>query len=135
MTFSEYDSVIKISATLSQSDQRAEMVTRVGIRIQQAVELYFTQNNMSKELKNFKWEYNTINEDIINAWCMPRGKVVVYTGILSVTQNETALAVIMGHEIAYAIARNHGLNFTTKFLCVDVCSPTAQTLLFFVHIV
>jgi predicted Zn-dependent protease len=107
MAFSQYDSVVKISNTLSQYDERAQMVTRVGSRIQKAVEMYMQQNNMSKEIKNFKWEYNTINEETINAWCMPGGKVVVYTGLLPVTQNETALAVVMGHEIAHAIAR-HG---------------------------
>ncbi len=107
MAFSQYDSVVKISATLSQSDARAQMVTSVGARIQKAVEIYMQQNNMSKEIKNFKWEYNTINENVVNAWCMPGGKVVVYTGLLPVTQNETALAVVMGHEIAHAIAR-HG---------------------------
>lgn len=107
MAFSQYDSVVKVSQTLSQNDERAQMVTRVGTKIQQAVEIYMQQNNMSKDLKNFKWEYNTINENIVNAWCMPGGKVVVYTGLLTVTQNETALAVVMGHEIAHAIAR-HG---------------------------
>lgn len=65
------------------------------------------QNNIGKELKNFKWEYNTISDNTINAWCMPGGKVVVYTGLLPLTQNENGLAVVMGHEIAHAIAR-HG---------------------------
>ena len=107
MAFSQYDSVVKVSPTLSQNDERAQLVTTVGTKIQQAVETYMLQNNMSKDLRNFKWEYNTINENIVNAWCMPGGKVVVYTGLLPVTQNETALAVVMGHEIAHAIAR-HG---------------------------
>jgi len=107
MAFSQYDSVVKVSLTLSQNDERAQTVTRIGTKIQQAVESYMQQNNMSKDLKNFKWEYNTINENIVNAWCMPGGKVVVYTGLLIVTQNETGLAVVMGHEIAHAIAR-HG---------------------------
>lgn len=107
LAFSQYDSVVKISNTLSQSDERAAMVTRVGTRIQMAVEAYMMQNNMSKDLKNFKWEFNTIKENIINAWCMPGGKVVVYTGLLPVSQTEEGLAVVMGHEIAHAIAR-HG---------------------------
>jgi len=107
MAFSQYDSVVKASPTLPQYDERAQMVTRTGLKIQQAVETYMQQNNLSKDLKNFKWEYNTINENIANAWCMPGGKVVVYTGLLPVTQNETGLAVVMGHEIAHAIAR-HG---------------------------
>lgn len=116
LAFSQYDSVVKVSATLSQNDERAQMVTRTGTKIQQAVEMYMQQNNMSKEIKNFKWEYNTINENIINAWCMPGGKVVVYTGLLPVTQNETALAVVMGHEIAHAIARHGNERMSTGLL-------------------
>jgi predicted Zn-dependent protease len=119
MAFSQYDSVVRVSPTLSQHDERAQMVTRVGSRIQAAVESYMLQNNMSKEIKNFKWEYNTINENIINAWCMPGGKVVVYTGLLPVTQNETALAVVMGHEIAHAIAR-HGNERMSEALLVGL---------------
>lgn len=107
LSFTAYDSLVKISPVLSQNDERAQMVTRAGTKIQQAVESYMQQNNMSKELKNFKWEFNTINEDIINAWCMPGGKVVVYSGLLPVSQTEEGLAVVMGHEIAHAIAR-HG---------------------------
>ncbi|WP_462221386.1 M48 family metallopeptidase [Ferruginibacter sp.] len=116
LAFSQYDSVVKVSATLSQNDERAQMVTRTGTKIQQAVEMYMQQNNMSKEIKNFKWEYNTINENIINAWCMPGGKVVVYAGLLPVTQNETALAVVMGHEIAHAIARHGNERMSTGLL-------------------
>ncbi|MBK7560168.1 MAG: M48 family metallopeptidase [Chitinophagaceae bacterium] len=119
MAFTQYDSVVKASPTLSQYDARAQMVTRVGTRIQLAVESYMTQNNMSKEIKNFRWEYNTINENIINAWCMPGGKVVVYTGLLPVTQNETALAVVMGHEIAHAIAR-HGNERMSEALLIGL---------------
>jgi predicted Zn-dependent protease len=119
MAFSQYDSVVKVSNTLSQYDERAQMVTRVGSRIQTAVENYMLQNNMSKDLKSFKWEFNTINENIINAWCMPGGKVVVYTGLLPVTQNETALAVVLGHEIAHAIAR-HGNERMSEALLVGL---------------
>ncbi|MDN3655573.1 M48 family metallopeptidase [Ferruginibacter paludis] len=119
LAFSEYDSVVKASPTLMQTDDRAQMVTRVGGRIQQAVESYLQQNNMSKEVKNFKWEFNTINQNIVNAWCMPGGKVVVYTGLLPVTQNETALAVVMGHEIAHAIAR-HGNERMSEGLLISL---------------
>jgi predicted Zn-dependent protease len=119
MAFTQYDSVVKVSNTLSQYDERAQMVTRVGSRIQTAVESYMLQNNMNKDLKNFKWEFNTINENIVNAWCMPGGKVVVYTGLLPVTQNETALAVVMGHEIAHAIAR-HGNERMSEALLVGL---------------
>ncbi len=119
MAFTQYDSVVKVSAKLSQFDERAQMVTRVGTKIQNAVENYLQQNNMSKELKTFQWEFNTINENIINAWCMPGGKVVVYTGLLPVTQNETALAVVMGHEIAHAIAR-HGNERMSQALVIGL---------------
>lgn len=119
MAFSQYDSFVKVSPTLSQNDSRAQMVTRVGNRIQKAVESYMLQNNMQKDLKNFQWEFNTINENIVNAWCMPGGKVVVYTGLLPVTENETALAVVMGHEIAHAIAR-HGNERMSEALLVGL---------------
>lgn len=119
MAFTQYDSVVKASPTLSQYDARAQLVTRVGNRIQQAVERYMLENNMSKDLKNFKWEFNTINENIINAWCMPGGKVVVYTGLLPVTQTEEGLAVVMGHEIAHAIAR-HGNERMSEALLVGL---------------
>lgn len=119
MAFTQYDSVVKASATLSQFDSRAQMVTRVGTKIQQAVEAYMQKNNMSKDIRNFKWEFNTIQEDMINAWCMPGGKVVVYTGLLPVTQNETGLAVVMGHEIAHAIAR-HGNERMSEALLVGL---------------
>lgn len=95
------------------------MVTRVGTRIQQAVETYMQQNNMSKELKNFKWEYHTIEDNTINAWCMPGGKVVVYTGLLPISQTEEGLAVVMGHEIAHAIAR-HGNERMSEGLIIQL---------------
>jgi predicted Zn-dependent protease len=119
MAFSAYDSVVKTSATLAQTDERAQMVSRVGTRIQRAVETYMQQNNLSTELRKFQWEFNTINDNTINAWCMPGGKVVVYTGLLPVTQNETALAVVMGHEIAHAIAR-HGNERMSEALLVGL---------------
>lgn len=119
LAYSEYDSVVKASPTLMQTDDRAQMVTRVGSRIQLAVETYLQQNNMSKEVKNFKWGFNTINQNIVNAWCMPGGKVVVYTGLLPITQNETALAVVMGHEIAHAIAR-HGNERMSEGLLINL---------------
>jgi predicted Zn-dependent protease len=119
MAFTAYDSVVKSSATLPQNDERAQRVTRVGTRIQQAVETYMQQNGMSKELKSFKWEYNTINDTEINAWCMPGGKVVVYTGLLPLAQTEEGLAVVMGHEIAHAVAR-HGNERMSEGLLINL---------------
>jgi len=88
------------------------------MRIQQAVETYMNENKIGKELKNFKWAFNTIDENVVNAWCMPVGKVVVYTGLLPVTQSEEGLAVVMGHEIAHAIAR-HGNERMSEGLLVN----------------
>jgi predicted Zn-dependent protease len=85
----------------------AAMVKNVGVKIQKAVETYFAQKNMLAHLKGYVWEFNLVDENTVNAWCMPGGKVVVYTGILPITQDETGLAVVMGHEIAHAIAE-HG---------------------------
>lgn len=85
-----------------------DLVRRVGNDLKAAVEVYYRANGKSSELKNFSWEFNVIDDPkTINAFCMPGGKVVVYTGILAVTKNEDALAVVMGHEIAHALA-NHG---------------------------
>lgn len=92
---------------LSTDQAQTDMVKRCGLRIQKAVERYMSEKKLSKQLDGFKWEFNLIEDPTVNAWCMPGGKVVVYTGILPVTKDETGLAVVMGHEIAHAIA-NHG---------------------------
>jgi predicted Zn-dependent protease len=83
------------------------MVKGVGLKIQKAVEEYMAQNNWSGQLEGYAWEFNLIEDDIVNAWCMPGGKVVFYTGIMPICQDETGVAVVMGHEVAHAIA-NHG---------------------------
>lgn len=119
LAFSQYDSVVKNSPTLSPEDSRAQIVGRVGHRIQTAVETYLNENNLSKETKNFKWEFNTIRDEVVNAWCMPGGKVVVYTGLLPVAETEEGLAVVMGHEIAHAIAR-HGNERMSQGLLINL---------------
>lgn len=83
------------------------MVKTVGHKIQGAVEKYMKDNNLSDRLNGYNWEFNLVESNEVNAWCMPGGKVVVYTGILPITQNAGGLAVVMGHEIAHAVAR-HG---------------------------
>ena len=105
MSFQAYRQVLDTAKVLNNND--AAMVKRVGGKIQRAVEQYMAQNNMSSQLAGFQWEFNLIQNKQVNAWCMPGGKVAVYTGILPITQNETGLAVVMGHEIAHAIAK-HG---------------------------
>ena len=105
MSYQAYKQVLDTSRVLNTND--AAMVKRVGGRIRQAVEQYMAQNNFSSQLEGFAWEFNLLQDNQVNAWCMPGGKVAVYTGILPLTQNETGLAVVMGHEIAHAIAK-HG---------------------------
>ncbi len=106
MSFEQYGQFLEESV-ISADKEKTEMVKRVGKNIQKAVEQYFTENNLEDDLKNYDWEFNLIVSNDINAWCMPGGKVVFYTGILPLTKNENGLAVVMGHEIAHAIAE-HG---------------------------
>jgi predicted Zn-dependent protease len=101
----EYAKVKQTSKVLSPAtNSQAAMVTRIGSKLAAAITSYYKNKG---DLSGMKWEYMLIDENIVNAWCMPGGKIAVYTGILPVTQNENALAVVMGHEIAHAIAE-HG---------------------------
>jgi predicted Zn-dependent protease len=85
----------------------AKMITRVGQRIAASAERWLTANGYHDYLKDYKWEYNLVNDETVNAWCMPGGKIVFYTGILPIAKSETGVAAIMGHEVAHALA-NHG---------------------------
>ena len=106
MSSQQYGDFLKANK-LSANQEQTQMVQRTGAKIQKAVEQYFAERNMSDKLKNYDWEFNLVESDEVNAWCMPGGKVVFYTGILPITQDESGLAVVMGHEIAHAIAQ-HG---------------------------
>lgn len=104
----QYQSFLSENKVVSASSSRdAEMVKRVGNRVASAITSFYRGKGLARELDGYKWEFNLINENQVNAWCMPGGKVVVYTGLLPVTQNEAALAVVMGHEILHAVAQ-HG---------------------------
>ncbi len=105
---SEYQSFLSQNKVVNSSANKdAEMVKRVGLRISRAITEYYTQKGQASELNGYKWEFNLVDSKEVNAWCMPGGKVVVYTGLLGITQNEAALAVVMGHEITHAVA-HHG---------------------------
>lgn len=106
-SFSQYDQFLKENK-LSRNKKQTRMIKNVGLKIQKAVEQYFKQNNISEHLKGYKWEFNLVNNKQMNAWCMPGGKVVFYTGILPVCKNDVGVAVVMGHEIAHAIAEHGG---------------------------
>jgi predicted Zn-dependent protease len=108
MAGNEYRTFLTQNRVLASSNNRdAEMVRRVGTRIASAITGYYNSKGRGQILQGFQWEFNLIDKNEINAWCMPGGKVVVYTGILPVTQNEAALAVVLGHEISHAVA-HHG---------------------------
>ncbi len=107
MALTNYNDYLKKNPPLPSSDPDAMLVEGVGQKISRAVDQYMHQNRMSDRIKGYKWEFKTVRSKEINAWCMPGGKIVVYTGLLPVTQDEAGLAFVMGHEIAHAIAR-HG---------------------------
>lgn len=106
LSYQQYGDFLK-SNKLSTDQAQIQMVKRVGQRLQKAVEKYMAENNLSSRISAFKWEFNLVEDKAVNAWCLPGGKVVVYTGIMSVAQNEQELAVVVAHEIAHAIAQ-HG---------------------------
>lgn len=136
MSLAEYRQFLSENKPMT-SGKDVELVRRVGNDIKAATEVYYRSKGLQKDLKDFAWEFNVVDDPTVNAFCMPGGKVVVYTGILKVTQNEDALAVVMGHEIAHALA-NHGnervsqglvaqLGLTTLDLGLAMSQKPAQT--------
>lgn len=101
----QYQEYMK-GATLSTNQNNTAIVKRVGQRLATAVETYLANNGYAQELQNFQWEFNLVNSQEINAFCMPGGKIVVYEGLLPVTQDEASLAIVLGHEIAHAVAKH-----------------------------
>lgn len=106
LSFDQYSAFLSLHQ-VSRDAEKTAMVRRVGSRLQAAVEHFFREQGMSRQLAGYQWEFQLIEDDQVNAWCMPGGKVVVYTGLLPVARDEAGLAVVLGHEIAHAVA-NHG---------------------------
>jgi predicted Zn-dependent protease len=107
MSLTSYSDFLKTNP-VSTDKTNSAMVNEVGTNISNAVVKYFADNNMSDRLTGYQWEYKLVKNDTTpNAWCMPGGKVVVYSGLLPYTKDKTGLAVVMSHEIAHAVAR-HG---------------------------
>jgi predicted Zn-dependent protease len=104
--FAQYDQFLTENKVLNGTSD-SEMIKRVGQRIAVAAERWLDANGYQGYLDDYKWEYNLVDDKTVNAWCMPGGKIVFYTGILPIAQNETGVAAIMGHEVAHALA-NHG---------------------------
>jgi len=120
MSFQNYGEFLSQNK-LSTNAEQTQMVKRVGSRIQNAVEQYCNEKGIQNRLAGYEWEFNLIEDPNVNAWCMPGGKVVVYTGLLPVAKTEAGLAVVVGHEIAHAFAR-HGAERMTQGLIVDMGS-------------
>ncbi len=108
MSTTQYQQFLGQNKVISTGGNRdAGMVRQVGERLVAAINSYYGQKGLSKELEGYQWEYNLVDSKEVNAWCMPGGKIVVYSGLLPITQNETALAIVLGHEITHALA-HHG---------------------------
>ncbi|NOZ07371.1 MAG: M48 family metallopeptidase [FCB group bacterium] len=126
-SFQQYDTFIKENKVITRGPQAA-MVQRVGQRIQLAVEKYFADHNLSGQLQNYEWEFKLVENEQVNAWCMPGGKVVVYSGILSTAKDDNGLAVVLGHEIAHAVA-GHGNERMSQGLLANMGGMALQTAL------
>jgi predicted Zn-dependent protease len=126
-SYTQYGEFLKTNKVSADAQQNA-LVRTVGVRIQKAVETYFAQKGLSDALKDYKWEFNVVDSKEVNAWCMPGGKVVVYTGILPVTKTEAGLAVVLGHEIAHAVAE-HGSERMSQELIAQLGGAALSTAL------
>ena len=111
---------VKRKTKLSDDKKQLEEIKEIGSRIQESVSAYFASINENDPTSNFQWEYILVDNDKIkNAWCMPGGKIAVYTGILEVTKNKDGLAAVMGHEIAHAVAK-HSVERASRALVLNV---------------
>lgn len=114
-SLTQYSSYMS-SASRSTNSSRSAMVTRVGQRIAAATELYLRENGMESELANFAWEFNLVNDNQANAFCMPGGKIVVYEGLMNLVASEDELAVVVGHEVAHAVAKHSNERMSQQML-------------------
>ncbi len=128
MSYDAYGDFLNTNRVVHESDPQAQMVKRAGARIASAVETYMKKHGMGSRLSNFSWEFNLIEDPTVNAWCMPGGKIAFYRGIMPVCQDELGVAVVMGHEIAHAVAR-HGNERMSQQLIVQAGGITLAVLL------
>jgi predicted Zn-dependent protease len=127
MSVQQYSAFISEHPKVPASNKNTQMVQRVGSKISKAVVEFLKTENQSKRVEGFNWEFNLVEDNMVNAWCMPGGKVVIYTGILPTTMNEEGLAVVMGHEVAHAIAR-HGNERMSQQLAIQGGGMTLSVL-------
>jgi len=127
MSAQAYDEFLNENDPLPDYNEDAQLVRSVGERISTAVEEYLNNNGYHKMTKNFNWKFNTVENDMVNAWCMPGGKVVFYTGILPICQDEAGIAVVMGHEIAHAVAK-HGNERMSQAIGIQAAGVTLDVM-------
>ena len=128
MSLTSYKDFLSKNPPVAVTDNNEELVKKVGTNISKAVEAFMKEKGLSSRLEGYQWEFNLVNDKTVNAWCMPGGKVVVYSGLLAVTQTETALACVLGHEIAHAVAR-HGNERMSQALLVQLGGTALQVAL------
>lgn len=128
MSSEQYAQVIQ-QGPLSTNQAQVEMIKRVGNTIKTAVEKYMADQGRMKELEGYAWEFNLIkNDTTVNAWCMPGGKVAFYTGIIPICVDEAGIAVVMGHEVAHAVAR-HGSERMSQEIVAQAGGQVASVML------
>lgn len=114
-SLTQYGDYMK-TAQKSTDKNKTAMVTRVGRKIATATEQYLRANGLESEIKNYSWEFNLVQSDEINAFCMPGGKIVVYEGIMKLVSSEDELAVVVGHEVAHAVAKHSNERMSQQIL-------------------
>ena len=122
--YSEY----MASSQVSSDAKSTAMVKKVGAKLAAATEHYLRSNGLESELSNFAWEFNLVKDSQVNAFCMPGGKIVVYEGLLAVAQNEAELAVVLGHEIAHAVAKHSNERMSQQMMAQYGAAILSQAL-------
>jgi predicted Zn-dependent protease len=119
MSFTNYNDFLSQNPPLPLTNSNVKMVKDVGNKLSTAVVSFMNQKGMGSEIKGFNWDFNLVNNKEVNAWCMPGGKVVIYTGLLPISKDADGLAVVMGHEIAHAVAK-HGSERMSQQLLIQL---------------
>jgi len=128
MSASEYSSFLNEKAPLPASNAKARNLKDIGEDIAAATEKYLRDNGHKSMIDNFDWTFNLVEDETVNAWCMPGGRVVFYTGILPICKNDNGIAAVMGHEVAHAVAR-HGNERMSQQLAIQGAGMSLSTLL------
>ena len=125
---SAYNSFISKNKLIN-TGKEINNIKEIGRKIENAVQTYFQRESLNDPTKNFEWEYVLVDNDkVVNAWCMPGGKIAVYTGILKITKNLDALSIVMGHEIAHAVAK-HSIERQSQALTLNIGTQVADIFL------